>query len=376
MNPARRAHRARCNGTRASSVPSDPTSTPTITLGHELVHAHHNATGTKRDGPYDSYPGQASVEPRRGACDCRAWRDVGGGARRHDPGGAGSQRGRADRKFIARRPRRRAPADILSVELARRAAVVALTGRAGGGLSLALLAFLLAIRLSWGMNMYAQNGDIQLSAEVSLTADRLVLSYRVENTGGSDIYLLNKVYKALPKAEIEQGFRLCLADRATAGSTSKRTSHRCRKDVADVAGGTLHERGARRGELHRNGGIAGAGAAVHRIQRQHAAADPQKERVVTANGVVFSIGYFVRPPGATERFEQQLGEEVVLFQNPPGVFALAMKSWRSDLSTSRFPSTHADRGRSCVSMSNPAGRQDKIALAGDPTATPARRNMP
>ena len=29
------------------------------------------------------------------------------------------------------------------------------------------------------------------------------------------------------------------------------------------------------------------------------------------------LGYFVRPPGATERFEQALGEEVVLFQNPP-----------------------------------------------------------
>ena len=50
-------------------------------------------------------------------------------------------------------------------------------------------------------------------------------------------------------------------------------------------------------------------------------ADPQNERIETARGVVFSIGYFVRPPGATERFEQQLGEEVVLFQNPPGARA-------------------------------------------------------
>ena len=60
--------------------------------------------------------------------------------------------------------------------------------------------------------MHAQNGDIQLSAEVSLAADRLVLSYRVDNAGGADIYLLNKVYKALPKAGDRQGFRLCFPD--------------------------------------------------------------------------------------------------------------------------------------------------------------------
>ena len=76
--------------------------------------------------------------------------------------------------------------------------------------------------------MHAQNGDIQLSAEVSLAADRLVLSYRVENTGGADIYLVNKVYKALPKAEINKDFAYVFLTE-TVDSTSKRTSHRCRK---------------------------------------------------------------------------------------------------------------------------------------------------
>ena len=74
--------------------------------------------------------------------------------------------------------------------------------------------------------MHAQNGDIQLSAEVSLAADRLVLSYRIDNAGGADIYLVNKVYKALPKAEIEQGLRLRLPDASTVNSPSKRTFHR------------------------------------------------------------------------------------------------------------------------------------------------------
>jgi Effector protein len=46
------------------SSPSDPHQTPTIVLGHELVHAHHNATGTARDGPHDSYPGQNGTSDR------------------------------------------------------------------------------------------------------------------------------------------------------------------------------------------------------------------------------------------------------------------------------------------------------------------------
>ncbi|MCV0395853.1 MAG: PAAR domain-containing protein [Rhizobiaceae bacterium] len=46
------------------SSPTDPHQTPTIVLGHELVHAHHNATGTHHDGPHDSYPGQTGSSNR------------------------------------------------------------------------------------------------------------------------------------------------------------------------------------------------------------------------------------------------------------------------------------------------------------------------
>ena len=46
------------------SIPSDPTSTPTIVLGHELVHAYHNGTGTARNGPHDSYAGQTGTSDR------------------------------------------------------------------------------------------------------------------------------------------------------------------------------------------------------------------------------------------------------------------------------------------------------------------------
>ena len=207
MNPAKGSS-SKVQWNPSYSIPSDPTSTPTIMLGHELVHAYHNGTGTARNGPHDSYAGQTGTSNRgeeRATVGCGGTSVVApdGTTQR----GAGSQRGRANRKFDTRRPRRPAPAHILSVELARRAAVVAVWLAAPApGCSVALLAFLLAIRLSWGMNMYAQNGDIQLSAEVSLTADRLVLSYRIDNTGGSDIYLLNKVYKALPKAEIDKDF--------------------------------------------------------------------------------------------------------------------------------------------------------------------------
>ncbi|MBK8258111.1 MAG: PAAR domain-containing protein [Polyangiaceae bacterium] len=35
-----------------------------VVLGHELVHAHHNATGTHGNGPDDSYPGQNGSSSR------------------------------------------------------------------------------------------------------------------------------------------------------------------------------------------------------------------------------------------------------------------------------------------------------------------------
>ena len=52
------------SGIRAYSIPSDPTSTPTIMLGHELVHAYHNGTGTAKNGPHDSYAGQTGTSDR------------------------------------------------------------------------------------------------------------------------------------------------------------------------------------------------------------------------------------------------------------------------------------------------------------------------
>ncbi len=48
----------------AYSSPTDPAQTPTIVLGHELVHAFHNANGTAGNGPYDQYPGQTGSSDR------------------------------------------------------------------------------------------------------------------------------------------------------------------------------------------------------------------------------------------------------------------------------------------------------------------------
>lgn len=36
----------------------------TVILGHELVHANHNANGTQANGPHDSYPGQSGSSNR------------------------------------------------------------------------------------------------------------------------------------------------------------------------------------------------------------------------------------------------------------------------------------------------------------------------
>jgi hypothetical protein len=205
--------------------------------------------------------------------------------------------------------------------LAGRAAVVALAGRAGAILCVTLLAFLLAIRLSWGMNMHAQNGDIQLSAEVSLTAGQLVLSYRVDNIGGADIYLMNKVYKALPKAEIDKNFAYVFL------TEDGRLA--IEKDIPPVpAGLSPTSLVVPYMTVVRAGKSFAETVELTVPVRQYIEyldntppADPNNERVVTANGCVFSLGYFVRPPGATERFEQALGEEVVLFQNPPNARA-------------------------------------------------------
>jgi len=63
MNPAKGSS-SKIQWNPAYSTPSDPTSTPTITLGHELVHAYHNGTGTAKNGPYDSYAGQPTPSDR------------------------------------------------------------------------------------------------------------------------------------------------------------------------------------------------------------------------------------------------------------------------------------------------------------------------
>jgi len=167
------------------------------------------------------------------------------------------------------------------------------------------------------MNMHAQNGDIQLSAEVSLASGRLVLSYRVDNTGGSDVYLVNKVYKALPKAKIDKDFAYVFL--------TEDSQLAIEKDIPPVPTGlsptslvvpymTVVRAGKSFAETVE---LAVPVRQYIEYLDNTPPVDPNDERVVNASGVVFSLGYFVRPPGATERFEQALGEEVVLFQNPP-----------------------------------------------------------
>ena len=71
MNPAKGSS-SNVQWNPSYSIPSDPTSTPTIMLGHELVHAYHNGTGTAKDGPHNSYAGQTGTsESWRGAGDRR-----------------------------------------------------------------------------------------------------------------------------------------------------------------------------------------------------------------------------------------------------------------------------------------------------------------
>jgi hypothetical protein len=55
------------NPTHQTTDASDPvTGTPgsTVILGHELIHAMHNATGTNGNGPYDSYDTQSGSSAR------------------------------------------------------------------------------------------------------------------------------------------------------------------------------------------------------------------------------------------------------------------------------------------------------------------------
>jgi uncharacterized Zn-binding protein involved in type VI secretion len=63
MNPAKGSN-STVSWNPGYSIPSDPTSTPTIVLGHELVHAYHNGTGTAKNGPHDSYAGQTGTSDR------------------------------------------------------------------------------------------------------------------------------------------------------------------------------------------------------------------------------------------------------------------------------------------------------------------------
>jgi hypothetical protein len=171
------------------------------------------------------------------------------------------------------------------------------------------------------MNMLAQNAEIRLVAELTLAADRLVLSYEVENVGRSDIYLLNKVYRALPRPEIDENFAYVFLSRDGQLVVEK--------DIPPVPPGlsptslvvpymTVVRAGARFAET------VELGVPVRQYIEyvdNSPPGDPRSERIVTASGVVLALGYFVRPPGATERFEQALGQQIVLFHNPPGARA-------------------------------------------------------
>jgi hypothetical protein len=55
------------NPSHNTTDPADPvagSAGSTVILGHELVHAMHDATGTNANGPYDSYSGQAGSSAR------------------------------------------------------------------------------------------------------------------------------------------------------------------------------------------------------------------------------------------------------------------------------------------------------------------------
>ena len=169
--------------------------------------------------------------------------------------------------------------------------------------------------------MLAQNADIRLVAEVTLGRDRLVLAYEVENIGASDIYLLNKVYRALPGPAIDKDFAYVFL--------TQEGQLVVEKDIPPVPPGlsptslavpymTVVRAGARFAETVE---LAVPVRQYIEYLDNSPPGDPQSERIVQASGVVLALGYFVRPPGATERFEQALGHQVVLFQNPPGARA-------------------------------------------------------
>ena len=261
------------------------------------------------------------VEPRRGASDCRTWRDVGGHAGRHSPA-----RCRITARTCPQKIRLRddlgvaAPAYILSVELARRAAVVALAGRAGGR----------ALRRASGFSL----GDPAIVGNEHACSERRYPALGRGVAGGRPAgsqlphrqcrrcrhLSPQQGLQGAAESRDRQGFRLCLPDASTVGSPSKRTFRRSRPGCSPTSLVVPYmSGGAGRGELCRDGGACRCRCAnTSNISTTRRRPIRSKERVATATGVVFSIGYFVRPPGATERFEQQLGQEVVLFQNPPG----------------------------------------------------------
>ena len=63
MNP-KKGSSSKVEWNPSHTTAGDPTSTSTIILGHELVHAYHNGTGTAKDGPHDSYAGQSGTSDR------------------------------------------------------------------------------------------------------------------------------------------------------------------------------------------------------------------------------------------------------------------------------------------------------------------------
>ena len=166
-----------------------------------------------------------------------------------------------------------------------------------------------------GTRQTKMNVPLDLSASFKLQSDHLVLDYLVSNRASRDVYLLNRLYRTVPRWDMSPGLVYIHLDSAT-------ETVWLNKKIADVPALVTSPVApfvtpVRAGEVFRE--------QVHvrlpvREYREYGRGPkhegPPKER--RFKRVYFTLDYYWRPEGTVEEIRDIQGTRVVFPRTPPG----------------------------------------------------------
>lgn len=169
----------------------------------------------------------------------------------------------------------------------------------------------------------AAASDPDFRANISKTGDMLVIDYRIENTQVQPVFVTNKLWRLVEtKPQIDPDF--------VYGRITENGLLMLSKTMPEIPSGqspanlvapytTRLDPGQ---SLSETVNLPIPVQTYLEYTNNSTAKDDKGQPVVeTVSEIMFSVGYFLLPPGSNMRKEKAFGTEVDLFQNPPGARA-------------------------------------------------------